>query len=107
MWGVAPMTMPDGHRDISPYDKSAHLLACPPAKKVFWTESRQTSPARLFYHALWLDVFIPGVFGVAVDSISVFVPGTRCAPCGLPQHVPAKCSGVFPNRRVMNLRRRP
>jgi hypothetical protein len=35
--------------DIRAFNKSAHLLACPPAKKAFWTEFRQTSPARLFY----------------------------------------------------------
>src|SRR5664280_1624530 len=38
------MAMPVIHRDITPYDKSAHLLACPPAKKVFWTKFGQTSP---------------------------------------------------------------
>jgi len=42
------MTAPGANYDITPYDKSAHLLACPPAKKVFWTEFRQTSPSRLF-----------------------------------------------------------
>ena len=42
------MAMPVIHRDITPYDKSAHLLACPPAKKVFWTKFGQASPSRLF-----------------------------------------------------------
>ena len=40
------MAMPVIHRDITPYDKSAHLLACPPAKKVFWTKFGQTSPSQ-------------------------------------------------------------
>jgi hypothetical protein len=41
------MTVSGGNYDIRTFDKSAHLLACPHAKKVFWTEFRQTSPARL------------------------------------------------------------
>jgi len=31
------------------HDKSAHLLAYPTAKNVFWTEFRQTFPARLIF----------------------------------------------------------
>jgi len=33
--------------DIRPFEKYAYLLACPPAKKAFWAEFRQTSPLRL------------------------------------------------------------
>jgi len=40
------MAMPVIHRDISPYEKSAYLLVCPPAKKVFWTKFGQTSPSQ-------------------------------------------------------------
>jgi hypothetical protein len=47
MWGASPMTVPNGRCDIRPYEKSAHLLVCSPAKKVFWAEFRQTSPARI------------------------------------------------------------
>jgi len=49
MWGMAQMTAPGVNCDIRSFDKSAHLLACPPIKKVFFTEFRQTSPARLFF----------------------------------------------------------
>jgi hypothetical protein len=47
MWGETLMIMPGTHRDIRPYGRSTHLLVCLSAKKVFWTEFRQTSPARL------------------------------------------------------------
>ena len=43
------MIVPMVHRNIRPYEKPAHILVCSPAKKVFWTEFRQTSPARLFF----------------------------------------------------------
>jgi hypothetical protein len=48
MWGMAQMTASGVNWDIRFYDKSAHLLICPPVKKVFFTEFRQTSPVRLF-----------------------------------------------------------
>jgi hypothetical protein len=49
MWGAAPMTAPGVHCDIRPYEKSVHLLVCSPAKRVFFTEFRQT----LSFHAFF------------------------------------------------------
>ena len=37
------------HRDITPYDKSAHLLVVSSENWMVFTEFRQTSPARLIY----------------------------------------------------------
>jgi len=41
------MTASGENCDIRTYEKYAHILACPPAKKVFWAEFRGTSPSRL------------------------------------------------------------
>jgi hypothetical protein len=41
------MAMPEMHRDITPYDKSAHLLVVSSENWMVFTEFRQTSPARL------------------------------------------------------------
>ena len=43
------MAMPEMHRDITPYDKSAHLLVVSSENWMVFTEFRQTSPARLIY----------------------------------------------------------
>ena len=85
------------HRDITPYDKSAHLVVVSSENWMVFTEFRQTSPARLilfFKNALWLYVFIPGVFRVAVDNIRVRLDLEIA-------------SGVFQDWRVMYFRWRP
>jgi hypothetical protein len=42
MWGAALMIALEVHREIRPYEKSAHLLVFSSAKKVFFAEFRQT-----------------------------------------------------------------
>jgi hypothetical protein len=64
-----------------------------PARGYWGAQFRQTSPARLFDEALCMDIGIPGVFGVAVDRISV------CLEMEIN-------SGVFPDWRVNDFRRR-
>jgi len=39
-WYEAPMTASGGHRDIRPYEKSAHLLVCSPAIKAFFINEK-------------------------------------------------------------------
>jgi len=64
-----------------------------PARGHLGAQFRQTSPARLFDEALCLDIGIPGVFGVAVDRISV------CLQLEI-------ASGVFPDWRSVSFWRR-
>jgi hypothetical protein len=61
------------------FEKSAHLLVESPGKRVFSAfagtsfEYNSDKPLRhaFFDEALCLDIGIPGVFGVAVDRVSV------------------------------------
>jgi hypothetical protein len=92
MWGASPMTAPDDHCDIRPYEKSAHLLVCSPAKKVFWTEFSQTSPSRLSFKMRYDWMYSSHVYSeVSIDSISV------CLKLEIG-------SGVLPDWRVMDFR---
>jgi hypothetical protein len=66
------MTVPGENCDIRSFDKSAHLLACPPAKMAFWTELGQTSTARLiFKRSSLIDNGLNSCIFVAVDILLI------------------------------------
>jgi hypothetical protein len=55
-----------------PFEKSAHLLVESPVKKAFLsTIQADLSITRLSHDALWLDVFIPGIFRVPIKVIII------------------------------------
>ena len=82
------------------FEKSAHLLVESPVKRAFFSTIQADLSCTLFlmrrYDCLCpsVDVFIPGVIGVAVEVISV------CLEMEID-------SGVFSDWRAMDFRRRP
>jgi len=57
---------------VRPFEQSAYLLVYSPVRKAVLSRIQAgLSCTPLFHDALCLDVFIPGVIGVAVEVISV------------------------------------
>jgi hypothetical protein len=80
MWGVVSMTEKGMYQGVRHFEKYAYLLVFSSVIKAFLSTIQTSRFFTPFFHeALWLDIFIPGIFMVPIKVSVIHFQSKGCS----------------------------